>query len=99
MQPHDAFILFLNSLTFNNNLMLLVYPIKTEKELNSDILNITMLIQEKYPELSKYIGEMPMTMSESTDPKEIITNLQNYYHSLNSLLTNYNTSHLGTAKA
>ena len=35
---------------------------KTEKELNADILKKTLMIQEKFPELSKYIEEMPITI-------------------------------------
>ena len=38
---------------------------ETEQELNGKILKITMTIQEKYPELSKYLGEMPVTISET----------------------------------
>ena len=45
---------------------------KNEKELNEDILKITMLIQEKYPELSKFITEMPVTVPNIETP-EIIT--------------------------
>ena len=51
---------------------------KTEKQLNADILKITLLIQEKYPELSKYITEMPVSnpdtesdTAESAQPKTV----------------------------
>ena len=73
--------------------MLRIHPAKTEKELNADILRITLLIQDKYPELSKFIGEMPVTIPNANGTESIIKNLESYYHSLNSLLSNYNTSH------
>ncbi|HTB07388.1 MAG TPA: hypothetical protein VK806_10595 [Bacteroidia bacterium] len=73
--------------------MLQVHPVRTEKELNEDILRITLLIQDKYPELSKFIGEMPVTVPNANDTESTIKNLESYYHSLNSLLSNYNTSH------
>jgi hypothetical protein len=38
---------------------------KTGKELNAAILKITMIIQEKFPELSKYISEMPETVPDA----------------------------------
>ena len=46
---------------------------KTEKELNNDILKITLTIQEKFPELSKYIAEMPVTIPDIDDPENNTT--------------------------
>ncbi|HTA81807.1 MAG TPA: hypothetical protein VK783_02660 [Bacteroidia bacterium] len=66
---------------------------KTEKELNQDILNITMTIEEKFPELSKYIGEMMVNISDTVGPNAIIKNLMDYYDSLDSLLRKYTLSH------
>lgn len=66
---------------------------KTEKELNYDILKITMIIEEKYPELSKYIGEMPVKFSDSIGDEMNIQNLKNYHDSLNTLLNNYSMNH------
>lgn len=62
---------------------------KTEKELNSDILEITMNIKNNYPELSKYLKEMPETIPDATDPEINIKVLQEYYDSLNSILEKY----------
>ena len=39
---------------------------KTEAELNADILKVTMTIKDEYPELSKYISEMPVTVPNET---------------------------------
>jgi hypothetical protein len=66
---------------------------KTEKELNSKILNITMTIKEQHPELSKYIEEMPVTIPDETNPAITINNLSAYYDSLNSLLNKYLMRH------
>jgi hypothetical protein len=59
------------------------------EELNSKILEITMTIQENYPELSKYLDEMPVTIPDEKDPEINKKNLKAYYDSLTSLLQNY----------
>ncbi len=66
---------------------------KTEKELNVAILKITMKIQHEYPELSKYLGEMPVTIPDSTNSEINIKTLKEYYDSLISLLKKYAPSH------
>ena len=66
---------------------------KTERELNNDILKITLTIQEKFPELSKYIAEMPVTIPNINNPEINIKNLKNYYDSLDNLLEKYAASH------
>jgi hypothetical protein len=72
--------------------------IKTEKELNDDILKISMTIQETYPELSKYIGEMPVTISDTVDTETTIKNLKDYSDSLDVLLKKYAKDHNSTIK-
>lgn len=62
---------------------------KNEKELNEDILKITMLIQEKYPELSKFITEMPVTVPNTESPEINNQHLLNYYDSLKTLVDKY----------
>ena len=69
-----------------------------EKELNSRILAITMIIAEKFPELSKYIGEMPVTIPDAADPEINVRNLQDYYNSLDALLKRYTMNHISTTK-
>lgn len=66
---------------------------KSEKELNLKILEITMTIQEKYPELSDYLGEMPVTIPDKKSPEINIKTLMEYYDSLTSLLENYVREH------
>jgi len=60
-----------------------------ERDLNSDILKITMRIKDYYPELSKYLEEMPETIPSENDPEITLKNLKSYYESLNSLLNKY----------
>ena len=67
---------------------------KTEKQLNTDILEMTMKIQEQFPELSKYIAEMPATIPNAISPEINIKTLQDYYDSLAILLKDYAINHL-----
>ncbi len=57
-------------------------------------LQITMRIYEHYPELSKYLEEMPVTIPTLEKPTISLSNLTKYYYSLNSLLNNYILSHV-----
>ena len=64
----------------------------TEKELNAAILQKTLMIQEKFPELSKYIEEMPITIP--VDNSQItLKNLTDYYNSLDNLIEKYAENH------
>ena len=67
---------------------------KKEAKLNEDILKITMIIKEKYPELLKYIGEMPVRISHEDSEAENMKNLIDYYESLDNLLKDYKLSHI-----
>lgn len=71
---------------------------KTEKELNDAILNITILIKSKFPELSKYIEEMPVTIPDEKDPDITTKALKEYYDSLEALLKKYTVNHGITAE-
>ena len=62
---------------------------KTEKELDIAILKITMKIREQFPELSKYILEMPVTIPNVENPEMNRKTLQDYYDSLDILLKDY----------
>lgn len=66
---------------------------ESEKEINQAIMEITMTIQEKYPELSENLGEMPVTIPDTKNPEINIKNLRAYYDSLTSLLENYIREH------
>jgi len=52
-----------------------------------------MAILEKYPELSEYLGEMPVTIPNTKIPEINMTNLSAYYNSLTSILENYIVVH------
>ena len=71
---------------------------KTEKELNSAILEITMKIREQFPELSKYILEMPVTIPNVENPEISRKSLQDYYESLDNVLKDYIENHNKTSK-
>lgn len=62
---------------------------QTEKQLNEAILKITMKIKEQFPELSKYILEMPVTIPNLKNPKINTNTLRDYYDSLDILLKEY----------
>lgn len=67
---------------------------KTEKELNSDILQITIKIKEQFPELSKYVLEMPVTIPVTDNPEINRKALQDYHDSLSVLLKDYIENHV-----
>ncbi len=66
---------------------------ETEKELNEQILQITMRITNHYPALSKYLEEMKVTIPNENKPKIDTTNLISYRDSLNSILDKYILEH------
>jgi len=71
---------------------------KTENEINKDIIETTMVIDETFPELSKYIEEMPVTISNTNEPEINETNLKDYQSSLDALLNKYAANHNRFAK-
>lgn len=62
---------------------------ETEKELNTKIIDVTMQIQKEFPELSKYLNEMPITIPTDKNPEISSSILKIYYESLLRLLTSY----------
>ncbi|GAB2810296.1 hypothetical protein [Ferruginibacter profundus] len=69
---------------------------KTEAELNDAIVKLTMKIQENFPELNKYLNEMPVTIPDTDNPEMNIKKLQEYYDSLTDLVNKYSLSHNST---
>jgi hypothetical protein len=67
--------------------------IETEDEINAKILKVTMVIQENYPELSKYLNEMPITIPIDSRPEVNIKNLRKYYETLLTLFRKYVAEH------
>ena len=64
------------------------------EEINQKILLKTLDIKTNYPELSKYIEEMPITIPNLENPQITLQNLKEYYHSLNVLVINYASTHI-----
>lgn len=62
---------------------------KTTNEISKDIIATTLEIQEDYPELSKFIIEMPVTIPNADNPEITADNLKDYSESLNTLVTKY----------
>ena len=62
---------------------------ESETELNAKIMAITMQIQNEFPELSKYLNEMPVTIPTEENPEINTAILNNYYESLLRMLTTY----------
>lgn len=71
---------------------------KTEKELYTAILKITMQIKTQYPELSLYLEEMPVTIPNVKNPIVNRNVLQEYYDSMSILLKDYIEYENKTAK-
>jgi hypothetical protein len=64
---------------------------KTKIEWHQDIVNITNTIHQEFPELSKYITEMPVKGSDNEEVN--VKNLEDYYHSLEELVNRYAKTH------
>ncbi|TDP60927.1 hypothetical protein [Flavobacterium dankookense] len=61
--------------------------------LNSNILAITLKINNQYPELSKFLNEMPATIPNQENPEVNNHSLEQYYNSLVDLLKEYKETH------
>jgi len=70
-----------------------IEKMKTEKELNQDILQLTLEIQERHPELVKYLSELQETLPAYDDPQVNIKYLENYYQSLVEIRDKYKLEH------
>jgi hypothetical protein len=53
-----------------------------------------MAIAERFPELSKYISEVPVKISDTDNTEMNIKNLSDHYASLEALLKSYVVTHL-----
>ena len=65
---------------------------KTENEISNDIIATNLEIQKNFPELSKYIVEMPVTIPNVENPEITVDNLKDYSESLSALVTKYSKS-------
>jgi NADH dehydrogenase len=65
---------------------------KTEEELNKEILKITASIHDNYPELSKFTDEMTVTLPNKESPEINASTLKDYNDSLQAMANGYANS-------
>jgi hypothetical protein len=66
---------------------------KTEAQINENIIKMTMTIRNEFPELMKFLNEMPITIPNEESPEINNKILQEYYDSLETLLRKYAPNH------
>lgn len=66
---------------------------ETKKELTEKILKITVLIQERYSQLSKYLSEVQETLPAFEHPEVDAEALAKYYQTLEEMLKDYLEQH------
>jgi hypothetical protein len=59
------------------------------KELSQEINELTLKIEQEYPELYEFLNENPITIPTSKHPQIDTENLAEYLDSLNQLLKHY----------
>ena len=70
----------------------------TESEINNKIISLVNEIKDKYPELAKYIAEIPVK-DVFKDSSEISNkNLLDYYNTLKTIFDKYAAEHAGYKK-
>lgn len=57
--------------------------------LNKKIIRITLIIKAKFPELSKFLDEIPNTAPDNKQTKVSYHDLNEYYMSLEAVLAKY----------
>ena len=62
----------------------------TTHKLLIEILNITLEIKTKYPELYQYLDETPNTIPSGDNTKVDMIALENYLETLEDMLKSYN---------
>lgn len=65
----------------------------TQDNLNAEILKLTLVIRSEFPELLKFLNEMPVTIPTEKHPDMDTVVLQEYYNSLYDLLLKYAPNH------
>jgi hypothetical protein len=66
---------------------------ETKRELTEKILKLTILIQEKHPELAKYLAEVQETLPILEDHEVTAESLSMYYDTMVNLLADYLIEH------
>lgn len=67
---------------------------KTELNINNDILRLTNEIENTYPELLKYIAEIPVKDVFKLNFEINSKNILGYYNTLKIILEKYKAEHL-----
>lgn len=70
----------------------------TRHSLNDAIVSTTLKIQEEFPELIKYMDELPEHLISSNCEKVANAALKDYLESLNELIETYSKGHQKTKK-
>jgi hypothetical protein len=66
---------------------------QSQKEITDAIAKLTIEIRERYPEISKYINEMPVTNPDQEHPQMSDELLNEYYDTLRDLVDKYSAKH------
>ncbi|WP_296705050.1 hypothetical protein [Algoriphagus sp.] len=66
---------------------------KTKKQLEQDIINITLKIHTEFPELTKYISEIPEQDYDPSTGQMSAWKFKEYYNSLAEIVKEYSKSH------
>jgi len=67
---------------------------KTATEWEKDILNIIVKMNEEFPELSKYLDELPDQVSGMDNVLLNTKNFMEYYNRLDAVLSGYSKTHM-----
>lgn len=65
----------------------------TSQALVEKILRVTSIIKLKFPELSKFLDEVPESDFDPKHPKISLKDLNTYYQSLSAILNKYKLEH------
>ncbi len=60
-----------------------------ERDLNLKIIEVTNRIIDNYPQLTKFLSEMPIAVKDDKNAEVTLRSLRSYYDSLNTLLNKY----------
>lgn len=66
---------------------------KTEEQLNQEILETTTMIRNEYPELIKYLDETPLAIPVDNSPDVNNKALVDYAQSLKNIIIKYGLKH------
>ena len=59
---------------------------ETEREINAKIASLTLQIQEKYFELTRFLTDMPITSPSDNNGETNVKKLKDFYESLKNVL-------------